>query len=600
MDKKRIGNDVIAFWTVFYPGGTPVDFSVATDIVLEVHHQGRNREYACEFKSEENTVEIQFPAGKQVHTGSYTAWLQWKIADETIEGGVGTHTMDWENAFELVEKTSQLKELNSDPIYLKGFVSYGLTKKDKEILVRMMLSQPELNTIKGDPFTYDDFTEEQIANLQKPATDAASLAGIASVAADEAKENANQAAVFAALSANSANDAAQRVESLLRYIGDIPDVFGYRYLTGQADDRVEPVNDLPYDGTGIAPAGSKRKRLLDKIRPYQCNHDGSQREYLQDDVRLTVGYTPSRLTDPMKLQMARVPHLFYRSFELGEYTYVLFCETAPEEMGEFIDPAQWKEITPSGYPRYRGIRKQIDGVQKLLSFSGEYPTVSVSLINFQVAAKNTNPDATVTPYYLYEAIVFLMTLELGRHNAQAYYQGVTNASTSYADAAVTGVTDTLTTPSGEVEVEWQEGSFTKQFRWRFIECVYGQIWNVLSGIYYVYDAENDVNRVYITRDPAKINTNSDISEYIYVGDTPAVNGYIKKCLPGMIEAAELGGSTTTYMADYHYTSNSATTRIALSGGSSGSGGNAGPRSLLSTASASSPDVRIGAALVMPG
>mgnify|MGYP007022188009 CR=1 FL=1 len=399
--------------------------------------------------------------------------------------------------------------------------------------------------------------------------------------------------------ASAANDAAQRVEELLKHIEEVPDVFGYRYIHGDPDDRVEAINDIPYDTTGIAPVGSKRKRLLDKMRPYQCNHDGSQREYLQDDVRLTVGYSNSKLTNPMKLQMVRVPHFFYRSFDLDEWTYVLFCEIAPEEIGEFMDPEQWKEITPCGYPRYRGIRKQIDGVWKLLSFSGEYPSVSVTPINFLAAARNTNPSAITVPYYLYEAIVFLMTLELGRHNAQAYYQGITNASTSYAEAAVTGVTDTLVTPSGEVDVEWQPGSFTKQFRWRFIECVYGQIWNILSGIYYVYDEVNDVNRVYITRDPSKINTNSDYSEYIHVGDTPAVNGYVKKCLPGMIEAAELGGSTTTYMADYHWSSNSATTRIARSGGTSAIGGLAGPRALNSSTSPAGADVSIGAALVLP-
>ena len=40
---------------------------------------------------------------------------------------------------------------------------------------------------KGDPFTYDDFTPEQIAELQRPATEAAAVA-------NQAAENANNAA----------------------------------------------------------------------------------------------------------------------------------------------------------------------------------------------------------------------------------------------------------------------------------------------------------------------------------------------------------------------------------------------------------------------
>ena len=55
---------------------------------------------------------------------------------------------------------------------------------------------------KGEPFTYDDFTEEQITNLQKPATDAAAIA-------NEAAENANTAATNADDKASLANTAAQ-------------------------------------------------------------------------------------------------------------------------------------------------------------------------------------------------------------------------------------------------------------------------------------------------------------------------------------------------------------------------------------------------------
>ena len=47
---------------------------------------------------------------------------------------------------------------------------------------------------KGDPFTYADFTPEQIAELQKPATDAAETANTAAQEAEAAAEAANEAA----------------------------------------------------------------------------------------------------------------------------------------------------------------------------------------------------------------------------------------------------------------------------------------------------------------------------------------------------------------------------------------------------------------------
>lgn len=43
---------------------------------------------------------------------------------------------------------------------------------------------------KGDAFTYIDFTPEQIAELQRPATDAAALANIATENANDATEEA--------------------------------------------------------------------------------------------------------------------------------------------------------------------------------------------------------------------------------------------------------------------------------------------------------------------------------------------------------------------------------------------------------------------------
>ena len=392
----------------------------------------------------------------------------------------------------------------------------------------------------------------------------------------------------------------KEVEDLLRELAGTPDVFGFRYLIDQADDRVEAVNDVAYDyATGVAPSGSKRAKLLSKLRPFQCNLDGSNKEFLQDDVRLTVGWKPSDLTNPLKLQMVQIPRFYYRSFQHEGYNYVLFSEVAPELIATFTDATQWKEIQPCGYARYRGVRQLVEGQQMLLSYSGQYPTTSVNLINFQTSAKNTNVKATVIPYFIYEAITLLMTMELGRRNAQAFYAGITDASESYANAAVTGVTDVLTTPSGEVDVEWQPGSFTKQFRWRFIECVYGQIWNILTGIYYVYDASTELNKVYMTRDFGKINTNSNYAEHVLIGSTPSVNGWIKEFIPGTIVASELGGSSTTYAADYNYTGATTTIRIARAGGYSNAGGAAGPFTLNSINSPEHASAARGASLVLP-
>mgnify|MGYP000932863655 CR=1 FL=1 len=401
--------------------------------------------------------------------------------------------------------------------------------------------------------------------------------------------------------ASAANDATLKVNEALKLLTDVPDVFGYRYPAGQADDRVEIVNDLPYDDSGVAPAGSKRARLLNKIRPYQCNHDGSQREYLQDDVRLKVGYSPSNLTTPLKLQMARIPYLHYRSFRLDGYCYVLFCERAPEAMSEFTDVTAWKEVKSFGFPRYQGTVVDFDGVKKLCSFSGQNPTVSISLAASLQYARNVSPKACVLPYFLYEPIAFLMVLELGRHNAQIFYPGITDAGASYANAAKNGVTDTLTTPSGEVQVEYETGKFTKQFRWRFMEGIYGHVWKLLSGTYYRWEPGWEKIKVYITRNISDINASNDFSKYILAGETPKAEGWVKEFIPGTIISAELGGSSTTHKSDYNYTyvsAQNAFTYIAMVGGYSNDGGRGGPFYLNSSVGVGSARVHIGASLVI--
>lgn len=60
----------------------------------------------------------------------------------------------------------------------------------------------------GEPFTYDDFTPEQIEEIKKPAVDAAAAAKTAAAAATEAAAGANKAAETAAEAATSATEAA--------------------------------------------------------------------------------------------------------------------------------------------------------------------------------------------------------------------------------------------------------------------------------------------------------------------------------------------------------------------------------------------------------
>jgi hypothetical protein len=116
----------------------------------------------------------------------------------TPQLSVGTITTGAAGTLANVSLTENGTDTNGNPKYLINFV---IPKGDKGD--------------KGDAFTYDDFTDEQIAGLQKPANDAAAVALSAAktandkaTLADNAATNANEKAELANTAATKANTAA--------------------------------------------------------------------------------------------------------------------------------------------------------------------------------------------------------------------------------------------------------------------------------------------------------------------------------------------------------------------------------------------------------
>ena len=133
------------------------------------------------------------------------------FAGHTPQLSIGTVTMG-DDSSASVSLTENGTDDNGNPKYLINFVIPKGEKGDK-----------------GDAFTYDDFTEEQIAALQAPAVEAAananaaaqtaegkaSLAESAAQEANEKAELANTAATDANNAAAKANDAAAKVDSAI-------------------------------------------------------------------------------------------------------------------------------------------------------------------------------------------------------------------------------------------------------------------------------------------------------------------------------------------------------------------------------------------------
>lgn len=117
-------------------------------------------------------------------------------------------------------------------------------------------------------------------------------------------------------------------------------------------------------------------------------------------------------------------------------------------------------------------------------------------------------------------------------------------------------------------------------RWRGFDNPFGDIWTNLDGIILERTAANQPSSVYTTTDPTAFGDNNIAKGKMTVAGTEvAADGWTKDFdlgETGEIIPSVVGGSTTTYMCDYHYCSTSSTAlRTLIVGGGAYYGGVAG-------------------------
>lgn len=227
MIKKRIGKTLKIKWAIKTNDG--VELSTLALTLLRVPPRGK--ETPVQFTVSANVLEFRHEGAEQRECGVYNYRLiaNLKKPDQTI--------LDTCGAYELVPTTCQEKPGDSDvelseDITLEGEMAIGVQGASAyEIAVKNGFEGTEqewLESLKGKdgkPFTYEDLTLEQISELQKPATDAATTANAAAreasaineaiqtaeglrVQSEKARETATQEANDAA----KANEAAENVD----------------------------------------------------------------------------------------------------------------------------------------------------------------------------------------------------------------------------------------------------------------------------------------------------------------------------------------------------------------------------------------------------
>lgn len=264
------------------------------------------------------------------------------------------------------------------------------------------------------------------------------------------------------------------------------------------------------------------------------------------------------------------------------------------------------------------------------------PATSISRTNFRNYArkrKATTTEWNCMTYDIQKTLYWLFAVEYATLNSQAAYNpqltaegfrqgglgaGVTTLNgtlwstfNGYYPVIPCGTTDSLGNGTGEVlytmPTEYDSSNeITVQVpRYRGVENPFGHLWQWTDGINVRIspteaNGGDGLSKVYVCSDPSKFKDNG-YDGYSHVGNEARAEGYVKQVIfgeYGEIMPQVVGGGSTTYHCDYHYTNipTAETLRGVLFGGLALNGASAGFASAYSYYSPSSTSARFGSRL----
>ena len=241
-------------------------------------------------------------------------------------------------------------------------------------------------------------------------------------------------------------------------------------------------------------------------------------------------------------------------------------------------------------PDYRGGNNNAawDGTYR--SLLGR-PATGINRTNFRTYARNRNNAATAEwnlyTYHVHKALYWLYVVEYATLNlqedfnaeltAEGYCQGGLgmgvatwkyaewNAHNGMRPLIPCGVTDSLGNGTGVVDytVIGEDGTEKITFkvnRYRGIEVPFGHIWKLTDGINVRIspteeNGGDNLSKVFVCEDPY-LYSDTNYNGYKHVGNEARTDGFAKEIIfgaEGEIMPSLVGGGSTQFFCDYHYT-----------------------------------------------
>lgn len=257
---------------------------------------------------------------------------------------------------------------------------------------------------------------------------------------------------------------------------------------------------------------------------------------------------------------------------------------------------------------YRGGNNQSDWDELSKTMLGKPATV-ISLTNFRQYARNRGENWNCNTYIAHKKMWWLFAVEYATFNCQesfnaeltseGYRQGGLGAGVTtltwakwdafcgYYPVIPCGVTNPLGNHTGVVNYSMPEDYDTNILvvsvpSYRGVENPFGHIWKWTDGCKCMIqsDVDGGLAKFYTCDSPANYNS-SGLDGYVYKGNLPRTEGYVKELMlgeEGEIVPVSVGGGSTTYFCDYYYTNIPASgtaERGVLFGGHASYGASAG-------------------------
>ena len=227
-----------------------------------------------------------------------------------------------------------------------------------------------------------------------------------------------------------------------------------------------------------------------------------------------------------------------------------------------------------------GQQWSLDASPKLASVSGVYPAVGITRANARTLAANRGTGWRLVDAYLAWAVELLFLIEFGTFRTQqtigdgnvAVSTGYPASSGNQTDSphSVAGKSNSIGNASTNTTNGASSGTRDTAFMsYRGIENWYGNCWNWIDG----YNINN--NQAYVSNTRANF-ADDTATNYNAIGAAMvASDGWVTNCQnePFAFLPSAVGGSSSTYWADYYY--QAAGWRVALFGGAANNGANAG-------------------------